>query len=316
MPSINHSRLYLGAMLEYFQLWKEVRDKVKNLSIHVTNIEDKWEDFAELSAIMGKDSVAAMGGNEKPAGMPDEMISGPTISITPEKVLVLYDTAIGSGFEFNPDKIYKPTVPKDDADYSKQMGEALELWNLIADLYFQVKDNFYKIGSLRGAYGKLQPLGDAGNMERTPGQLALNFPTTMTFLLENDHPIFNRTRIFDKLGDEYFYWLNRSNIDMIRIDPPKYVTKAEIIKTTTDNTFTAEEGTVLVGLDFCKVTRNWTPEDENDPGTDEHEYPQNLAMPEKWDYNCATNQIKLVIDEKYTLSNILLIAVTLAEVID
>jgi len=332
MANINHSRLYLGAMLEYFQLWKEVRDKVKTLSVHVTNIENKWKDFAELSPIMGKDSVAAMGGNEKPPAMPDDMTSGPTISITAEKVIILYDTATKLGFEFNSEKIYKPTVPKDDPDYAKQMAEALELWNVIADIYFQVKDNFYKIGSLRGAYGKLQGSTDFDAMDRTPGQLALNFPNTMTFLLENDHPIFNRQRYSDEFKNEYYYWLNRSNINMIQSDPPKYETDAIPIETAdfayapksaeeaaeTDPTlyniytFSAPENSIIVGVDFCKAHR--TINNGTDPATESDE--EYVQVDNNWiyDYQCATNQVRLAIPESHTLTNLLLIAVTLSPV--
>lgn len=249
--NINHSRLYLGAMIEYFQLWKEARDRIKNLSIHVLNIQEKFDDFEELVPVMGKGTVTAMGANSKPDPMPDDMSSPLSVNITAEKVLTLYDTAVSLGFEFNQasmvtvpatedaeeteersetGKFYKPVVNKNHSKYGGQMSEALELWNSIADLYFQITDNIYKINSMRGSFGTLQPLDDFGTMVRTPGQIALNFPTAATFMLENDHPCFHRDRMLTMIEDEYFYWLNRSKLDIVTLDPPTFKVVANILK--------------------------------------------------------------------------------------
>lgn len=311
---INHSRLYLGAMIDYFQLWKEVRDKVSLLADHIPNIEDNWDKFAALAPIIGKETITAMGSNSKSDAAPDDMMGGPSVNISPAKVFVLYDKAIELGFEFGTVKLYKPTVSQDDAEYGEQIVEATAMWSLIGDLYFQIKDSFYKIQGLRKAFGTLSGLGDTGTMERSPGQLALNFPISTPFLSKNDHPVFNRMRIFDKLGDEYHYWMSRSNIDMIQNDPPNYTVSAELIKTS-DSTaspyiFAAPNDTdVIVGVDFYKADKYSFADPQDDPEICK-EYPQsNQAWEEA--YICDPNQIKLIVSDDTDLRNHLLIAIVL-----
>ena len=375
---INNSRLYLGSIIDYFQLWKDVRTKVKLLSDHLTNIEDNWEKFADLAPLLGSGSVATMGSNSKSDDAPDDMAQPPALKIGPKQVFLLYYKALELGFEFGENHLYIPTmittevpveeatqllvtgsttltpssgdfisgmaalgIPTDPAsvsravntktisvttkspEYNDQLNESIEVWTTIGELYFQIKDDLYKIGALRSSFGPLQKLvaidsnpGDVGT-ERSPGQLALNFPVSSVFLIKNAHPKFNRYRFFDEFAEEYFYWINRSTLEMIQTDAPNYKVKAEVIKTASeyidddDNnnkiyTFSAAAGTIIVGADFCKATM--TPQTGNP--VENFEYGQ-VGGSWEWDYNCETNEIRLLLHTKDTLSDFMFIAETL-----
>lgn len=227
----NKDKFYFSAIIEHYYFWKEIRNNVKMLKLHISNIEDKWYDFEDLVTTITTGTIVFMGSLTKDKAVPDETITSPSPNVSNEKVFDCVTKAQELGLILNPNKIYQPVTFDNIQMYNKELNEAVDNWVAIASLYIKIFNIYYKVNMHRNSafetdmriISYFSPNYRLTNLDssKTPGQLALNYPHTSSLLQRTDSTHFFDERVKTEFGDEYYNWLYRQLIEMVQEEPEK-----------------------------------------------------------------------------------------------
>lgn len=225
----NKDKFYFSAIIEHYYFWKEIRNNVKMLKLHISNIEDKWYDFEDLVTTITTGTVVFMGSLTKDKAVPDETVTSPSPNVSNEKVFDCVTKAQELGLILNPNKIYQPVTFDNIQLYNKELNEAVDNWVAIASLYIKILNIYYKVNAHRNSafetdmriityYSPKYRLTSLDS-SKTAGQLALNYPHTAPLLQRTNSSHFFTERVKTVLGNEYYDWLYRQLIEMIQEEP-------------------------------------------------------------------------------------------------
>lgn len=237
----NSDKYMLCGIVEQSILRKEIRAAVSIIKMYITNVEVKWSEFENLMTAATVSSMVLMGSLTKDDAVPDETITGASPNITNEKVFILSSKAQELGLILDSNLIFQPTSENEEI-YNIEWNKSIDNWVSIVHLFLKIQGVLYKIDTNRlasqrlsyQAYYKANGTPDIKvvgvDVQKSPGQLALNFPNTNAVASDSWNSHYYNDRVIDLLGDEYEDWKFRQKEEMITIDPP--IIELKIVKIT------------------------------------------------------------------------------------